>query len=554
LYSYNFCFDILIRIFIFYRYFYIQKGVFFMSAERDKIGSVLVVGGGISGIQSSLDLAEMGYYVYLVEKNPAIGGRMAQLDKVFPTNDCSMCIISPKLNDIGANINIMPIMNGELISLEGEAGNFTAKILKKPRYLDSLKCTACGDCAKVCPVDILNEFNENQNTRKVVNKSYAQAFPNSYSLTKESISPCVVSCPAHVNAHGYIALASYGRFQEALETILDVLPLPGTLGRICAHPCESYCRRGLLEEPLAIKEIKRLVADKGDLTMASQTIPLEEEHPSKCAIVGAGPAGLTAAYHLARRGIKSVIFEKSSVPGGALRLGIPDYRLPPMVLNSEIDFILNLTGAKIEYNKALGKDFTIDSLFEEGYKAVFLAMGAHKNAPLGVAGEELSKVISGVEFLRKINLGERINLSKDLTKNISDNISNNFSEKLSDNLSIDLSGKKVLVIGAGNVAMDSARVAIRLGAVVFLAYRRGRGAMPAWPWEVEEAASEGVKLLLMRSPIAFKEALDKIIVSLVKTKADGDINDRKAKLTFILTDVLDLTFDLVISATGHCHL
>ncbi|MDR2461579.1 MAG: FAD-dependent oxidoreductase [Deltaproteobacteria bacterium] len=491
-------------------------------SDKETIGQVLVVGGGISGIQSALDLAEMGFFVYLIEKNPAVGGRMAQLDKVFPTNDCSMCIISPKLNDIGAHINVEVINNAELLELTGEAGNFRAKILKNPRYLDNAKCTACGDCAKVCPVDLLNEFNQSLNTRKVTYKSYAQAYPNSYSLTKESISPCVVACPAHVNAHGYVSLASQGRFQEALETILDVLPLPGTLGRICAHPCETCCRRGQLEGPLDIRNIKRLVAEKGDLEEAGKTFTLEEEREGKCAIVGAGPAGLSLAYHLARRGIKSDIFEASPVAGGALRLGIPDYRLPIEILQKEIDFILSFSGAEIFYNKSLGTDFTLDSLIEDGYKAVFLAMGAHNNSPLRVEGEELDGVISGIEFLRKINLGERVSLK----------------------------GQKVLVLGAGNVAMDAARSAIRLGAQVTLGYRRGRGAMPAWSWEVDEALEEGVKLMLMRSPLKIVREKGALKVSLVRTIAEGDENDRKAKLISDESDIISPVYDVVISAIG----
>ena len=210
-----------------------------MANDSKKTGAVMVVGGGIAGMQSALDLAEMGFYVHLVEKNPAIGGRMAQLDKVFPTNDCAMCIISPKLNDVGGHINIDVTTCSEVQEISGEPGNFKVKVKKKPRYIDSTKCTACGDCAKACPVDLPNEFNMGISKRTVTFKSYAQAYPNSYSLTKEGVSPCVITCPAHVNAHGYVSLAAKGRFQEALEVILDVLPMAGSLGRVCAHPCET---------------------------------------------------------------------------------------------------------------------------------------------------------------------------------------------------------------------------------------------------------------------------------------------------------------------------
>ncbi|MDR2387571.1 MAG: FAD-dependent oxidoreductase [Deltaproteobacteria bacterium] len=495
-----------------------------MTTKTDKSGAVLVIGGGIAGMQTSLDLAEMGYFVHLVEKNPAIGGRMAQLDKVFPTNDCAMCIISPKLNDVGGHINIETMNCAEVVDISGQPGNFTARIRKNPRYIDSAKCTACGDCAKVCPVDLPFEFNMNQNTRTVTYKSYAQAFPNAYALTKEGVSPCVITCPAHVNAHGYVSLAAKGRFQEALEVILDVLPLPGTLGRVCAHPCESECRRRQMEAPLAIKDIKRLVADKGDLKEAGATFTLEEAKEGQVAIIGGGPAGLSCAYHLARRGIKSVIFEAAPVAGGALRLGIPDYRLPPSVLQAEIDFVLEFSGAEIKYNTALGKDFTLENLFEEGYKAVFLAMGAHNNAKLGVAGEDLPGVVSGVKFLREVNLSE-------------------------DKTPI-YKGKKILVLGGGNVAMDAARSAIRLGGQVTLAYRRGKGAMPAWHWEVDEGIEEGMKLVTLRSPQKFEAKGDKVAAYLTAVVPSGDPNDRRSKLTDNPNDVLVEEFDLVISATG----
>ncbi|MDR3152854.1 MAG: FAD-dependent oxidoreductase [Deltaproteobacteria bacterium] len=493
-----------------------------------KSGAILVVGAGIAGIQASLDLAEMGFFVYLVEKNPAIGGRMAQLDKVFPTNDCAMCIISPKLNDIGGHINIEVINGAELAELSGEPGNFTAKVLRRPRHVDLDKCTACGDCSKACPVDVPSEFNQGLGTRKAVYKPYAQAYPNAFALSKEAVSPCVAACPAHVNAHGYVALAGQGRFQEALEVVMDVLPLPGTLGRICAHPCESACRRGLLEGPLDIRNIKRLVADRGDLAKAGETFAKAPEVTGACAIVGAGPAGLSCAWHLARRGVRSVVFEASGAPGGALRMGIPDYRLPPEVLDRECGFILEWSGAEARYGQALGRDFTLDGLFGQGFKAVFLAMGAHNNVPLRVPGEDLPGVVPGVRFLRDVNSGSPP----------------------------DLKGRKVLVIGGGNVAMDAARSAVRLGASVALAYRRGLGAMPAWSWEREEAAEEGVEFMPMRAPKGF-EALPakgggpgRLKARLVLTEALGDPDDRKAGLIEIPQDVKEHVCDLVISAAG----
>ena len=443
-----------------------------MEGSSVKTGAVMVVGGGIAGIQASLDLAEMGYYVYLVEKTPAIGGRMAQLDKTFPTNDCSMCIISPKLNDAGGHINIETITNAEVLEVTGDPGRMKARVRKAARYVDLEKCTSCGECVKVCPIDLPNEFNMGIDFRKATFKPYAQAYPNAYAVTKQDVSPCTVACPAHVNAHGYVSLTMDGRFKEALEVIMDVLPLPGTLGRICAHPCEAECRRGQVEAPIAIRDLKRLAADQADIDQVE--IALEESRPEKVAIIGAGPAGLSAAYHLVRKGFRPTILEALPVPGGMLRVGIPDYRLPPDILNKEIDFILRL-GVDIKYGTALGRDFTLDDLFEEGYRAIFLAMGAHGSRKLGVEGEDADGIIPVTDFLREVSLGQPPRL-----------------------------GQKVVVIGGGNVAVDAARSAVRLGASeVSMIALENEEELPAWEWEIEEALEEGVNVMHRWGPRRF---------------------------------------------------
>ena len=490
--------------------------------SSQKIGAVMVVGGGIAGMQSALDLAEMGFLVHLVEKNPAIGGRMAQLDKVFPTNDCAMCIISPKLNDTGGNLNINVMNNTEVVDVSGQPGNFKVKVRKRPRFIDSEKCTACGDCAKACPVELPSEFNQGLGGRKVIFKSYAQAYPNSFSLTKEGVSPCVLTCPAHVNAHGYVSLAGEGRWQEALEVILDVLPLPGSLGRICAHPCETECRRTQMEAPLAIRDIKRLVAEKGDLKAAGETFVKEEAKSDKAevAIIGAGPAGLTCAYHLARRGHKAVIFEKAQVAGGAMRLGIPDYRLSPKALQDEVDFILEFSGAELKLGQTLGVDFTIDDLFKKGFKAVFIATGAGRDFSLGLPGEDSSKIITCGSFLNDVNYGQKP----------------------------DLTGKRVLVLGGGNVAMDVARSAVRCGAKsVTAACREGRSIMPAWSWEVHEAEEEGVRIVVLRTPKGFEDTPGGI-----KAKM-GLMVDNKDPRNFVEDpsgDLLVEEYDIIIRSLG----
>ena len=433
------------------------------------VGSVMVVGGGIAGIQAALDLANSGFFVHLVEKSPAIGGIMAQLDKTFPTNDCSMCIISPKLVECGQHPNINLHTLAELESITGEEGNLQAKLRQLPRFIDLDRCTGCGDCAQVCPVTMPSEFDEGIGPRKATYKPYAQAIPGGYVIDKRDRSPCTNACPNNVNAHAYVALIREGKYQEAMEVILRTLPFPGTIGRICPHPCETACRRGEVDEPISICALKRFVADQVDI----EDLPVPEiaKRDEKVAIIGAGPAGLTAAHFLALEGYASTVFEAQSVAGGMLRLGIPDYRLPPEVLEKEIRAITRL-GVEIKLNTALGRDVTIDGLFKGGYKAVYLAIGAHNSMKLAISGEEAKGVIPGVDFLRRVNLGE-------LTK---------------------LEGR-VVIVGGGDVAIDAARSALRLGAdKITILYRRTRTEMPAREEEVEAALAEAIEIQYLTAP------------------------------------------------------
>ncbi len=457
------------------------------STFRKPIGAALVVGAGIAGVQAALDLAESGIKVYLLERSPAIGGKMAQLDKTFPTNDCAMCIISPKLVEAGRHRNIEIITTADLLRLEGEAGDFTATILRRPRYVDTEKCTACNDCVEVCPIHVPSEFNEGLAQRTAIFKPYAQAVPNAYAVTKKGTSPCKNTCPAGTSAQGYIALIAEGRYEESLEVIKQYNPFPATVGRVCHHPCESECNRGKVDEPVAICALKRFVADtvyakwdeegtqgnSGELRelapfpLAPTELPPEDRR--RIAVIGSGPCGLTAGYFLARMGYQPTIFEVLPVPGGMMRVGIPAYRLPRTVLRREIDEILR-AGVELELNHAV-RD--INRLFDEGYSAVFLAIGAHEPQFLGIPGEDAEGVFHGVPFLRSISLGEEIRL-----------------------------GDRVVVVGGGNTAVDTARTAVRMGSrKVTILYRRGRAEMPANSWEVDDAESEGVHLELLAQPI-----------------------------------------------------
>jgi heterodisulfide reductase subunit A2 len=441
-----------------------------MAQSKDVVGAALVVGGGIAGVQASLDLAESGYKVYLVENQTGIGGRMAQLDKTFPTNDCSTCIFSPKLVTVGQNPNIELLSYSEVADVQGEQGNFQVKIRQKSRYILKDKCKACGDCATACPVAVENQFDEGLAERAATYRLFPQTIPQTFVIDKADRAPCVIACPAHINVQGYVALISKGKHKEAIELIYENLPLPGVLGRVCPHPCEKVCRRAEKEQSVSICKLKRYAADQIDYSELKlpEITPREE----KVAIIGSGPAGLSAAYYLALDGYKPTIFEAAPVMGGWLRVGIPEYRLPRDVLEAEINHILSL-GVEAKTNSALGKDFSIQDLKDQGFKSVYLGVGCQKGARLNIAGEEADGVVQGVDFLRDAALDKPVN-----------------------------GIKKAVVIGGGNVAIDAARVLVRSGAdEVNILYRRSRQEMPAYDEEVVAALDEGVKIQYLAAPV-----------------------------------------------------
>jgi heterodisulfide reductase subunit A-like polyferredoxin len=339
---------------------------------------------------------------------------------------------------------------------------------KKPRFVDLAKCTGCGDCAKICPVSLPDTFNLGLADRKAIYRLYPQAIPSGFSIDKLDRAPCTLTCPAGINVQGYVQLIKMGKYAEAVQLIMERLPLPGVLGRVCPHPCEDKCRRRDLDEPIAICNLKRFAADQVDLEKLP--MPLREARPEKIAIIGSGPAGLACAYSLARQGYRPTIFEAMSQTGGMLRVGIPDYRLPKDVLDREIDNILRL-GVELKTNTALGRDFTLDDLTNQGFQAIFIGVGCHVGAALGIPGEDVKGVMQGVDFLRDLNTGKNPPV-----------------------------GKKMAVIGGGNVAFDVARSARRLGAEVIIVYRRSREEMPANPEEIEEAGCEGIPIQYLAAP------------------------------------------------------
>jgi heterodisulfide reductase subunit A-like polyferredoxin len=437
--------------------------------DDKKTGAVLVQGGGIAGVQASLDLANSGFKVYLVERDAAIGGMMAHLDKTFPTGDCATCIVSPKLVECARNLNIEILTLSELIGLEGKPGRFQATIRRHPRYVDEHKCTGCSECTQVCPVDIPDEFNRCLGTRKGIAKLYAQATPNIFGILKKGHAPCKVKCPARVNVQGYVQLIKKKEYVKAVQLIRRRNPLSAICGRICTHPCESVCTRGKADDPIAIRLLKRFASDKEMEMIEAGQLPLPENktpppEAKKVAIIGAGPAGLTAASDLAEAGFAVTVYEALSAAGGMLRWGIPEYRLPKNVLDHEIELIRR-KGVRFHYNCRIGQHVTLPSLQQE-YDAVFLSAGAQKSRKLRVEGEEIHGVLHGVEFLREAG-----SVQKPAMKD------------------------HVVVVGGGNVAIDVARTARRLGAKsVEMVCLEQRNEMPAYQEEIEATLAEDIAI------------------------------------------------------------
>ncbi|MBC7336110.1 MAG: FAD-dependent oxidoreductase, partial [Clostridia bacterium] len=284
---------------------------------------------------------------------------------------------------------------------------------------------------------------------------------------------CKRACPAGIDIQGFIALIACGEYAEAIKLIKETMPLPAVCGRVCPRFCEEKCRRNLVDEPVAICDLKRFVADL-DLAQNGQAYRPTVKPPTgkKVAVVGGGPAGLSAAWFLAREGHAVTIFEAAPALGGMLRYGIPAYRLPKDVLDREIGLITELC-AEVRLNTALGRDFTVADLKAQGFDAIFVGLGAQASQSLRVPGEELAGVIGGVDFLRRVASGERVTV-----------------------------GRRVAVVGGGNTAMDAARTSLRLGAEeVLVLYRRSRQEMPARAEEIVEAEEEGVIFHFLTNPV-----------------------------------------------------
>jgi len=481
--------------------------------------NTLVVGGGVAGIQAALEIADSKHKVYLVEKEPSVGGHMIQLDKTFPTLDCSACILTPKMSLVGAHPYIELMSYSEVTGVDGYVGNFKAKITKKARYVDVDKCTGCGECSEVCPVTVPNEFDLGLGSRKAIYRPFPQAVPNAFTIDKRGLPPCRVACPAGVNAQGYVALISQGKFKEALEVLRRTMPFAGVCGRVCTHPCETDCERGKIDEPVSIRSLKRFMADYELNVGREKATPVERTKEDKVAVIGSGPAGLACAYDLIREGYPVTVFEAAPKAGGMLRYGIPEYRLPDKVLDNEISYLEEL-GVEIKTNSPVRK---FEDVFNQGYQAIFLAAGAWVSQKMGIPDEDAKGVLHALDFLNKVNSGKKVGL-----------------------------GEKVAVIGGGNAAIDAARVAQRLGSKeVSIVYRRSRAEMPAESGEIDQAEREGVKLHILAAPVGVIAKGDKVAgIKCIKMELGEPDESGRRRPVPIKDSEFEMDVDNVIFAVG----
>lgn len=438
---------------------------------RELDHDVLVVGAGTAGMEAANSLGDMGYRVLLVEKKPSVGGRTILLSKVFPTLDCASCIATPRMAATAHHPNVTLMVNSEVDGVT-RAGNgtFRASVRRRATSVDPDACTGCGQCAEACTVPMVDEYNYDLVARRAAHIPFPQAVPKKAVISRSGCAPCLHTCPAGVKPSGYVSLVRAGKIDEAFRLHLEDAPLVGSLARACYAPCEGECTRCDLEGAVHIRAIKRFMADRYYATHPEPEYgPPETRLETRIAIVGSGPAGLSAAFHLAKQGHRVTVFEAEPQAGGMLRHGMPAYRMPHDVLDRDIR---NITALGVEIRTGTRVE-SVASLKAQGFAAVFVGVGNQVPKVIPLQGRDLANVTDCMRFLKDSKDGGEMP---------------------------DLRGKHVVVLGGGNVALDVARSSVRLAtASTTILCLEDRARMPAHGWEVQEAEEEGVRLLTSAS-------------------------------------------------------
>ncbi|MBN1383154.1 MAG: FAD-dependent oxidoreductase [Deltaproteobacteria bacterium] len=423
--------------------------------------AILVVGSGYAALKVSQDLAQSGLPLVWVTKSPHFlelpGGQKSFTEWPADLN----FQFRPLYLRITRNPLVTALTHARIASIKKDKDGFRIVAVQAPSYVDYDLCTGCGRCMDVCPLQ--------NSVHPPLTRTPAYCPSRALELDKRPAPPCRDACPLGVNVQAYMALTAESRFAEALDVIRRDNPLPGICGRVCHHPCEEACRRTDVDEPLAICSVKRFLAD-WELKDQTPRFPdsKNKKRPEKVAIVGSGPAGLTAAHYLNQEGFSVTIFEAHQEAGGMLRIGINAFRLPRNILDAEINALVE-SGIEIQTDTPIQK---IDDLLAKGFQAVILCTGAHQDLRLNIPGEDSQGIVGAVEMLRQVNSGTYPQVAGN-----------------------------VLVIGGGNSAIDAARAAVRLGAEsVTICYRRESGDMPARLSEIREAEEEGVKIEFRLAP------------------------------------------------------
>lgn len=478
-----------------------------------------VIGAGIAGIHAASTLAALGHKVHLIEREASVGGNMARVVKIFPTDDCALCTLSPRMDEVNKNRNINLLTHTEIEHIGKRPDGLAIRVRKKPRYVIAEDCTGCGKCTEVCPVEVYNDYNMGlRSTRKAAYRPSPSAVPNIYLLDKRGVPPCREGCPIFQNPQGYATLIAAGQYQQALALIRRDNPLPSVCGRVCPHPCEDQCSRTLAGGPLAIAALKRFVMEH-PANSADMQVPQIEPKPAKVAVIGAGPSGLACAHDLALAGIDVTVFEAAHKAGGVPAISLPDYRLPADILQRDIDFIERL-GVSIETGTRVSGAALQQYLRE--YDAVFVAIGLHRDKFLTIPGSDLTGVLRGGEYLRDVKLGRSSRV-----------------------------GDKIVVIGGGNVAMDVARTALRSGAKVQLICLETDEEMPAIRSEIKQALEEGVVMHPRASPKRFVEITGRVagVEYRVVERIDFDESGRMKPVIMQRSETI-IEADTVIFAIG----